>query len=185
MSTFTLAISCLTTSNLPWFMDLTFQVPIQYCSLLHGTLLLLPVTSTAGCCFCFGSIPSFFLELFLHCYPVAYWAPTSSKLNLSWVSQVVLVVENHTPTPPHPPMQKTLKNVDSVPVSGRSPGGGHGNLLPFSCLENPMGRKAWWAIIHRVTKSQTWLKRLSIHVMWIEIQPHLLPIYLIKDWYWY
>ena len=71
MSTFTLAISCLTTSNLPWFMDLTFQVPMQYCSLQHQTLLLSPVTSTAGYCFCFGSIPSFFLELFLHWSPVA------------------------------------------------------------------------------------------------------------------
>ena len=73
MSTFTLAISCLTASNLPWFMDLTFQVPMQYCSLQHWTLLLSPVTSTAGCCFCFGSILSFFLELFLHWSPVAYW----------------------------------------------------------------------------------------------------------------
>ena len=76
MSTFTLAISYLTTSNLPWFMDLTFQVPRQYCSLQHWTLLLSPVTSTTGYCFCFGSIPSFFLELFLHWSPVAYWAPT-------------------------------------------------------------------------------------------------------------
>ena len=76
MSMFTLAISCLTTSNLPWFMDLTFQVPMQYCSLQHRTLLLSPGTSTAGYCFCFGSIPSFFLKLFLHWSPVAYWVPT-------------------------------------------------------------------------------------------------------------
>ena len=76
MLTFTLAISCLTTSNLPWFMNLTFQVPMQYCSLQHRTLLLSPVPSTTGYCFCFGSIPSFFLELFLHWRPVAYWAPT-------------------------------------------------------------------------------------------------------------
>ena len=69
-------MSCLTTSNLPWFMDLTFQVPMQYCSLQHQTLLLSPVTSTAGYCFCFVSILSFFLELFLHWSPVAYWAPT-------------------------------------------------------------------------------------------------------------
>ena len=75
MLTFTLAISCLTTSNLPWFMDLTFQVPMQYCSLQHQILLLSPVTSTTGYCFCFGSIPSFFLELFLHWSPVAYWGP--------------------------------------------------------------------------------------------------------------
>ena len=76
MSTFTLGISYLTTSNLPWFMDLTFQVPMQYCSLQHQTLLLSPVPSTTGCCFSFVSIPSFFLELFLHWSPVAYWVPT-------------------------------------------------------------------------------------------------------------
>ena len=76
MSIFTLAISCLITSNLPWFMDRTTQVPMQYCSLQHQTLLPSPVTSTTGYCFCFGSIPSFFLELFLHWSPVAYWART-------------------------------------------------------------------------------------------------------------
>ena len=76
MSTFTLALSCLTTSSLPWFMDLTFQVPMQYCSLQHQTLLLLPVKSTAGCCFCFGTIPSLFLKLFLHWCPASYWAPS-------------------------------------------------------------------------------------------------------------
>ena len=77
MSIFTLPISCLTTSNLPWFVDLTFQVPMQYCSLQHQTLLPSPATSTTGSCFCFGSISSFFLELFLHWSPVVYWAPTS------------------------------------------------------------------------------------------------------------
>ena len=45
MSMFTLTISYLTTSNLPWFMDLTFQVPMHYCSLQHQTLLLSPVPS--------------------------------------------------------------------------------------------------------------------------------------------
>ena len=58
---------------------------MQYCSLQHWTLLPLPVTSTTGCCFCFGSVSSFFLELFLHWSPVAYWAPTdlgSSSLSV-------------------------------------------------------------------------------------------------------
>ena len=77
MSTFTLAISCLTTSNLPWFMDLTFQVPMQYCSLQLQTLLPSLVISTTGFCFCFGSVSSFFLELFLHWSLVTYWAPTN------------------------------------------------------------------------------------------------------------
>ena len=60
MSTITLAISCFTASDLPRFMNLTFQVPMQYCSLQHWTLLLSPGTSTTGSCFYFGSIPSFF-----------------------------------------------------------------------------------------------------------------------------
>ena len=76
MLMFTLAISYLTTSNLPWFMDLTFQVPMQYCSLQHQTLLPSPVTSTTRYCFCFGSVSSFFLEFVLHWSPVAYWAPS-------------------------------------------------------------------------------------------------------------
>ena len=64
-------------------MELTFQVPMQYCSLQHRTLLLSPVAFTTGYCFCFGSIPSFFLELFLHSSPVAYWAPTDLGVCLS------------------------------------------------------------------------------------------------------
>ena len=73
MLMFTLATSCLTTSNLPWFIDLTFQVPMQYWSLQHWTLLPSTVTPTTGHCFHFGSVSSFFLELFLHSSPVAYW----------------------------------------------------------------------------------------------------------------
>ena len=71
ISTFTLAIYCLTTSNLPWFIDLTFQVPMQYWSLQHWILLSPADTSTTGCYFCFGSASSFFLELFLYSFPVA------------------------------------------------------------------------------------------------------------------
>ena len=70
---FTLAISYLTTSNLPWFMDLTFQVPMQCCSLQHQILLSPPDTSTPGPCFHFGSVSSFLLELFLRSSPVAHW----------------------------------------------------------------------------------------------------------------
>ena len=74
-------------------MDLTFQVPMQYCSSQHWTSLPLPVTSKTGCCFCFGSIPSFFLELFLHWSPVTYWAPTdlgSSSFSFLWFCLFIL-----------------------------------------------------------------------------------------------
>ena len=73
---FTLAISWVTTSYLPWVWDLTFQVPMQYCSLQHQTLLPSAVTYTIVCFFCFGSIFSFFLQLLLHWSIVAYWVPT-------------------------------------------------------------------------------------------------------------
>ena len=46
---------------------------------------------------------------------------------------------------------------------GKSPGGGHGNLPQYSGLENPIDRGVWWAIMHRVEKSCTWLKQLSMH----------------------
>ena len=49
---------------------------MQYCSLQHRTLLPSPVTSTTGHCFCFDSVSSFFLVLFLHPFLVAYWSPT-------------------------------------------------------------------------------------------------------------
>ena len=45
--------------------------------------------------------------------------------------------------------------------SGRSPGGGHGNPLTYSCLEKPTDREAWRGMFHRVARSQTRLKRLA------------------------
>ena len=57
-------------------MDLTFQVPMQYCFLQHRTSLSPPDTFTTRCCSCFGSASSFLLGLFLCSSPVAYWAPT-------------------------------------------------------------------------------------------------------------
>ena len=49
------------------------------------------------------------------------------------------------------------RDLGSIPGSGRSPGEGNGNPLQYSCLENPMDRRAWWATVHRVAKSQTQL----------------------------
>jgi len=46
-------------------------------------------------------------------------------------------------------------DTDLIPELGRSPGEGNGNLLQYSCLENPMDRGAWWAIVHGVAKSPT------------------------------
>ena len=48
-----------------------------------------------------------------------------------------------------------VRDTDSIPRLGRSPGGEHGNLLQYSCLDNPMDKGAWWAMVHRVAKSWT------------------------------
>ena len=50
-----------------------------------------------------------------------------------------------------------------IPELGRSCGGGYSYPLQYSCLENPMNRGAWWATVHGVAKSQTWLKWFSTH----------------------
>ena len=72
-------------------------------------------------------------------------------------SQVALVVKN-------PPANAgDVRDTGSFPGLGRSPGGGHGSPLQYSCLENPMDRGAWQATVHSVSKSQTRLKWLSTH----------------------
>ena len=49
----------------------------------------------------------------------------------------------------------------SIPGSGRSPGGGNGNPLQYSCLENPLDRGTWLVTVHGVTKSQTQLNNFT------------------------
>ena len=55
------------------------------------------------------------------------------------------------------------RDTSSIPESGRSPGGGHDNPLQYSGLGNAMDRGAWRATVHGVAKSQTCVKRLSMH----------------------
>ena len=115
-------IFCLTTSNLPCFMDLTFQVPMLYCSLQHRTLLPSPVTSTTGCCFSFASESSFFLELFLCWPPVAYWAPTnlgSSSLSVLSFCLFILIMgfsrQEHWSSLPFPsPVDHVLSELSTM-----------------------------------------------------------------------
>ena len=71
---------------------------------------------------------------------------------MSGASQVALVVKNPSAN------VGDIRETGSIPGWGRSLGGGYGNPLQYSCLENPMDRGAWRAIVHRVAKSQTQLK---------------------------
>ena len=73
------------------------------------------------------------------------WTELKSR---EWASQVALVVKNS------PANAGDIRDTGLIPVSGRSPGGGHGNPLQYSCLENPMDRGAWQGTVLRVAKSQ-------------------------------
>ena len=55
-------------------------------------------------------------------------------------------------------------DVDSIPGLGRSPGGGNGNPLQYSCLDNLMDRGAWWATVHGVAKSWMKIESMCAHV---------------------
>ena len=67
-----------------------------------------------------------------------------------------------------------VRDAGLIPGSGRSPGGGQGNPLQYSCLENPMDRGAWWTTVHGVAKSQTQLKRLSTRMVSLQtVNVHL------------
>ena len=65
---------------------------------------------------------------------------------LRGTSQVALVVKNPTAS------VGDIRDLSSIPGSGRSPGGEHGNPLQYSCLENPMDRGAWRAMAHGITE---------------------------------
>ena len=67
-------------------------------------------------------------------------------------SQVTLVVKNL------PSNAGNIRDMSLIPGWERSPGGGHGNPFRYSCLKNPMDRKAWWVIVHKITKSLIQLK---------------------------
>ena len=69
--------------------------------------------------------------------------------SIQWASQVALLVKDL------PANAGDIEDIGSIPGLERSPGGGHGNPLQYSCLENPMDRGAWQATVHGVTESDT------------------------------
>ena len=81
---------------------------------------------------------------------------------LIWYTAIKGFLEISLPSP----ADEMLTNMSSC-HRGRAPGGGHGNPLQYSCLENAMDRGACWVTVHRTAKSQTWLKWLSRHT-WMQ-----------------
>ena len=75
------------------------------------------------------------------------------------ISQVALVVKNL------PASAGGVRDKSSISGLGRTPGGGHGNPLQYSCLGNPIDRGAWWSTVHWVAKNRTQLKQFSTHTL--------------------
>ena len=84
---------------------------------------------------------------------VVTWINLNHGVN--WASQVAQVVKNPSAN------AGDVRDSGSIPGLGGSPGGGHGNPLQYPHLESPRDRGAWWAMVHRVTKSWIGLKRIS------------------------
>ena len=76
----------------------------------------------------------------------------------TWTSQAVLAVKNLSAN------AGDLRDTGSIARLGRSPGGGYGNPLQYSCLENPMNRGSGQAIIHRVIKRKSWSRLKSLNM---------------------
>ena len=111
---------------------------------------------------CLGSLPWFwaasswcseFRAQWSRCFSSQAFVPSSLETtpSLLFGDQVALVVKKL------PTNAGDIRDVDLIPGLRRSTGRGHGNLLQYSCMENPMDRGACWATVHRVAKSQTWL----------------------------
>ena len=141
--------------GMEWCTQVTDLLSLEARVLIPVTLLLRP-----------GSYPLFYATSFSETFSVVQGSSVGSPvlsffhpsvLPFSGAPQVVLVVKNP------PASVGDIRDVGSVPVSGRSPGGGHGNPLQLSCLEHPMDTGVWQATVHRVTKSWTQLKQLSMH----------------------
>ena len=95
-----------------------------------------------------------YVDPWVICLPINTWEALTEA---SQDSQLALVVKNPSAD------AGDKSNMGLIPGSGRSPRGGHGNPLWYSCLENPTDRGDWWNTVHGVAKRQTWLRRLSMY----------------------
>ena len=108
-----------------------------------------------------------------------FWNRSPNLFGLQFLcilaSQVALVAKNL------PANAGNIRDTGSIPGWGRSPGGGHGNSLQYSCLQNPIDRGDWWATVHGVTESDT-TERLSTEWSLLLIHRELFlgacPLYL-------
>ena len=119
---------------------MTFQMPIWTAYIVpQYTILYTYHTHTCGLylyiCVCVYIYTHVYIYTYTHIY------------SIQWASQVAQVVKNPSTN------AGNKRDASSIPGLGRSPGVGNGNPLQYSCLENSMDRKAWWATVHGAAES--------------------------------
>ena len=121
-------------------------------------------------------LPFIFQRVFFYSYTMLLelniilrtWPILIFRKDIMWIWPSVLLCGKPTQLPQWLSCKESTCNAGdagSIPGWERAPGGEHDNLLQYSCLENPMDWGAWKAIVHRVTKSRTWLKWLREHTL--------------------
>ena len=119
-----------------------------------------PMSSQPSCWLHRPVHPLFISEFGTHCYPFYACLLGISKPNEILYGSIFVQLVSSCGFPSGSEGKEPACNAEdpgSIPGSGRSPGEGNGNPLQYSCLENPMDRGAWQAVVHGVAKSQTWL----------------------------
>ena len=107
--------------------------------------------------------PNEFISLRIH-ISIRGWTLIDFPL-FEWLSHIMITVTRKMDFPNSSAGKESACNAGdtgdagSLPGLGRSPGGGNGNPLQYSCLKNPKDRRAWWVPVQRLAKSQTWLSK--------------------------
>ena len=97
----------------------------------------------------------------------SYRCPASMLSDVFLISDILIVMSGFPEGSDSTDFTGSTGDSGLIPGSRRSPGGGNGNSLQCSCLENPMDRGAWWATVHGTTQGRTRLKQLiTIGILW-------------------
>ena len=102
-------------------------------------------------------------NLYIRQYVLTYWVVTFERKVWGWIYyRYIGMFLTGMSGKESASNAEDKREVVSIPGSGRYPGEENSNHLQYSCLENSMDRGAWWATVHGVTKSQTWLSMHSL-----------------------
>ena len=102
-----------------------------------------------------------YIYIYIHIYIYIYTHIHIYIYTYTYIyTHIHIYIHTHTYTPSCQHRRHNKRGL--IAQLGKSSGGGYCNPLQYSCLENPMDREAWWAMVHRIAKSRTWLKWLSM-----------------------